>query len=376
MSIRSRLALTAIVASLVASGTAAAAPSAAAADGTQIQSITITVGDRTLVGAQLTSVTVRVHLTDPVGVQSQAGAMYDSYWPCPCVAIASFDSLGHRWKASPQAWGERLISLTLASGTPQDGVWVGRSMLGAINAGFWKPTVIHAGTLVQPPQPPGEIPDGYDFVSVPADIATAGTVHVRGDDWPVITLTIPSTVTPYGKPFVIGGYAMTARTHRPVPGLRVSAIADQSDPVLHEAGTATRTTSTGRWAITSIDWTPYWAVLWAPDRLGQAVTWVTAHRAHVRAVILSRTVSATSVRVGRSITVSGKVSPAAGLAVVLQRYYLGAWRTVYRSTGYHGTYGYLLLASPPRGSWYYRVRVIGSSELYGTVGPVFVLRGV
>lgn len=376
MNVRSRVAASLTTALLVMAGVASAPAASAADSGTQLVGITISVGDRTLVGGQLTSVTVRVHLVDPAGVHRSAGAMYDTYWDCPCVSIDSFDQYGRLWKASPQAWGERLLSLRLASGTAQDGIWVGSSMLGAANAGFWKPTAIHAGTLVQPPQPEGEIPDGYDFVGVPADIQAASTLHVRGDDWPVFSLRIPTTVTAYGKPFVISGYALTARTHRPVPGLRVAAVPRMSEPVLHEAGLATRTTSTGRWAVTSTDWTPYWAVSWAPDRLGQVVAWQSARRAHVRAVILSRTASATTVRVGSSITISGRVSPAAGLAVVLQRYYAGAWRTVYRSTGYHGTYGYLLVATPPRGSWLYRVQVIGSTELFGTTSPAFTLRAV
>lgn len=376
MNVRSRLVASLTTALLVMAGVASAPAATAADSGTQLVGITISVGDRTLVGAQLTSVTVRVHLTDPAGVQRSAGAMYDTYWDCPCVAIDSFDQNGRFWKASPQAWGERLISLRLASGTPQDGIWVGSSMLGAANAGFWKPTVIHAGTLVQPPQPDGEIPDGYDFVSVPADVQAASTVHVRGDDWPVISLSIPTTITAYGTPFAISGYALTARTHRPVAGLRVAAVADMSEPVVHEAGLATRTSATGRWAVTSTNPTPYWAVYWAPDRLGQVVAWQSARRPHVRAVILSRTASATSVRAGSSITISGRVTPAAGLAVVLQRYYAGAWRTVYRWTGYRGTYGYVLVATPPRGTWLYRVQVIGSTELFGTTSPAFTLRAV
>lgn len=374
MSIRSRFALTALAGVLVATGLAVAPPPpASAAEGTTIQSISITVGDRTLVGAQLTGLTVRVHLTDPVGVLPAAGAMYDNYWPCPCIALASFDQEGRRWKASPQAWGGRLIPLQLGSGTAQDGVWVGRSILGADDAGFWRPTVIHAGTLVQPPQPDGEIFDGFDFVPVPTDLALASQLHVRGDDWPVFSVIIPSAITPYGTPFVVSGYARTLRTHRPVAGLRVLVMPNGDGPMMGEVGIAVRTSSTGRWVLSSIDPTPYWSAYWAPDRLNQPVSFVTAKRVHVRAVILSRTVSATTVRVGQSITVSGRMGPP-GATVVLQRYYGGAWRTVSRSLSNRSTYS--LLATPPRGTWPYRVVVPGTWALYGTTGAAFRLRAV
>lgn len=365
----------AAVVAVVAGALGPAVSSASTTTRTQIVGMTLSVGDSSLVGAQLTPLTVRVHLTDPVGVMPDTGAIYDNLYRCPCVELLSFDGTGRMSTVSSQALGDRMVPLTLASGTALDGVWVGRTMLGAVDAGYWRPVAIHAGDLVAPPRDPGEIPAGYDFVDVPDAIKAATVVHVRGDDWPVLSLRIPTTITPVGQPFVVSGYAVTSRTHRALPGLRVVAIVDACDAHLHGVGTATRTSATGRWALTSTDYRRIWCLLWAPDARGFPVNYVAASRVHVRATVTVHA-AATSVHVGTSIAVTGRVRPATGLRVVLQRYYSRAWRTVGVTYATPGTGGYRLLATPPRGYWKYRVRVFGTTDLFGTTSGTFTLRGV
>ncbi|HET7901847.1 MAG TPA: hypothetical protein VFL59_11720 [Candidatus Nanopelagicales bacterium] len=341
---------------------------------TSISSLSLTSGTTSLAGAQLTTLTVRLHLVDPDGVVPRSGVSMDRGWNCPCVVLESQTSAGAPFRASPQAVGMRLMSLTLESGTSTDGVWTGRTFLGAGDAGFWRATGLDAGDF----QDTTDQPYPVSFVAMPADVEASAVVNLRGYDWPLMRVTVPSAITVVGQRFVVTGSIATSRTRRPVAGLRiVLGTGAMCTPLDACAGTAVRSTSTGGFALSSTDFHSTWAALWAQDANGFSVGYASAQRRHVRSTV---TVGShlTSVRAGTALKINGHVTPWAddlGAAhLVLQRYYSGTWHNVGTTSAYLG--GYALKAFPPRGSWMYRVRVLTGYDCFGTSSPTFTLRGV
>jgi len=348
--------------------------SAASTVPTVLESMSLATTATALTGAQLTTMTVSMHLVDPDGVVPRGGSLADRGWNCPCVWLESLTSAGANFRASPQATGGRLVSLTLTSGTATDGVWVGRTILGAGDAGIWRPTSLDAGDFVSTSQEPY----ASSFVAVPADITTATALNLRGYDWPLLTVRIPSAVTVVGQRFVITGTAMSSRTHRPVAGLRVVLGAGlMCSPLDHCVGTAVRTSSTGAFALSSTDFHRFWSALWAQDAQGFPVNFVQAQRMHVRYAVSLGAIR-TSAKAGSSLSVFGHVTPwvddLGAARLVLQRFYSGTWHNVGTTSAYPG--GYTLKAYPPRGSWQYRVRVVTGYDCIGTYSRTFSLRGV
>ncbi len=345
-----------------------AAPGAAAANTiTRVAGITMTAGSTTLVGAQTTTLTVRVHLVDPDGLPPTGCGAFDKGWgPGPCLMIESFTSGGAFYRASTQAVGGRLLLLRRVSGTDRDGVWAGTTRLGAIDAGIWRPVSITAGDLVAPDNPFAD-----SFVDLPAALVRTTSVNLRGRDWPIVSLQLPVLGVPAGSTFTVRGKVVLLVSRRAVPGLRI-LVANLCSPFDYLTVRSARTGVAGTFAVRSSVVDRDWCALWGTDAVGTPIGFKAVTKVFVRATVTSHA-SATSVRAGSTVVVTGRTAPTSVL-VALQRYQSGRWTQV-AAGGSDAAGGYRMTTRPGHGTWRYRVRVPGGIGFAGTIGSTFTLTG-
>ena len=201
---------------------------AQAASGTQLVGVTITADKTSLTGIQTATMTVGLHLTDPDGVQpSDNVVIFDGVdTVCPCAMVSG-----------------RFVRLDLTSGSPQDGVWTGTTVIGASARGHYQLQAVIAGTLRHPPEF-GGVQEWYDVNG--ADYGPG--LDISGTNWPVLTISAPRLVA-YGTPYVLTGKATYSDTGAPVVGVPVGVwnFYNPGD-VTAIPPTMVTTDSTGKWS--------------------------------------------------------------------------------------------------------------------------------
>ena len=296
--------------------------------------------DRIIIGGlSVEQLTVSVRMTDNVGVAEY----YDiGQGHVPYVRF------NHR--------GHTLVNLRLTAGTPQDGVWTGIAAVTSNWSGIAKPDGLYATD------------SAVNVLSVdPATVIDVPSVHVTSWNHPELKLTIsPAVITPpNGYTVTVQGYDRT--TGRPWANLPV--FADR----------AVRLDANGRYRYTvpggeiQVDAT---AVEVVGERIaGQPQTLISAAYAWPRyRYVVSAAPAATSVPAGTDVAVNGHLYPArAGKEVRLQRLSGTEWRTV--NTGVtRSSSRFTITATPPRGTWSYRVYAPGDDHV-GNTSAAFALTG-
>ncbi len=234
---------------------------------------------------------------------------------------------------------------------------------------------LHSGTLVN------DVGMG-DFAAVHTAVVAATHLSITGPDWPVLSIGPPAR-TPAGTPFLVRGTMVLSTSHRPVTGARVVVGSNYivgCHPFSRQSGeAAARTSSTGARSIVTTLMSDSWCVSYGPDQLGVPVQQALVVGRNVTATVTARA-SAAVVRIGSSETITGTVRPSA--TVRLDRLVAGTWRAVASVkpasclgpsglTPQHCTYR--LVVTPVRGTWSYRVSVLGTPLHFGTASPVFWL---
>ncbi|NHC43843.1 hypothetical protein [Motilibacter aurantiacus] len=362
------LALTAVAA--LATGLAAAPPAAQAAeDDTALTSLVVTVSDDSLVRSELVTLTVQARLTDPDGVTHRRGGVGgEAEDDCPCVVLRADGGV------APQAYNVRVVRLRLIEGTPQDGLWSGSAVLGAVNAGRWRATAVNAGDL--------QLPDltgaGPQPVPVKRLLGVEPAVNVRGRDWPLATLVTPKPGSVRaGNAYTVRGTFRYSRSGAPAPGQRLTLRSCIGD--LNETGTLLATVATradGTWSRRMTKPVGYWCLFFGETNLTlQPASRIVATRVFARAAVTAKA-SRRAVDAGTNVAVSGRAIGAS--TVRLQRRTGRTWVTV-GSTGTGGSntagsYTYLLRATPPRpGTWSYRVVGTGPGVVMTGTSPVVTI---
>lgn len=267
--------------------------------------------------------------------------------------------------AVPPPWRRKVV-FSLESGTPTDGVWVAHTTVTAADGGTWALTdLIYTGSS-----------------PAPAFAPAMPRVVVNGSDWPVIDVRRPLGVPGgYGSSAVLRGSVRTARTHRPIAGMRLSIWLEGSlepfpDNNLQTTGTAAnpmvhvRTDAAGEFS--------------SALRLDAGINLWVLRQSSTAAVLQQRyflvrwtrpTIAAhlaARVRAGRVVPVTGTVtrpvrsgeSPVQG--VVVQRKAGNRWLTVGASNVSRGRFSARIRV--PRGSWSVRVVSVHTAGWATTYG--------
>lgn len=332
-----------LVAALLPAGSAAALGPATQAT-TQLVSLDITPSRTTLRQAELARVTVTAHLSDPDPggvVPADRVVPGDRSMECPCVLVRGTGR-------TPQAWGARVLTLHLTSGTPNDGVWTASFLVGAADAGRWSVAQIAAGDL--------HLDDMFgDLLPVDRLLETVPAFDLQGSDFPELTLSLPRGPVRPGTTYAVSGTAHYATSHRPAVGLRLEVSYDACgwvDGVGSPAGVV-RVDARGRWQLRSRAVSGSWcAVFGATPGAREAVSQVSVSRMFLNAAVTARP-SSTSVRRGARVTVSGQITPAS--SGVLQQLSGRRWVRV-RDIPFGRSFS-VRVPTSPRGTSTYRVRV-------------------
>lgn len=282
--------------------------------------------------------------------------------PCPCVIVRRVSVAG----LSQAAW-RRVVSLSLQSGSAQDGIWVGGFTLGAIANGTWAATEIAAGDLRREQDSP------YDVNTVGVDdfVDVVPTVAVTGSDWPVLSLALPRGPVPFGTAYVVSGTARYSATHAPAARLPVEVRHSYCDESGGGQLLATVTTdAAGRFTATGRQAAGTWCAFLGAGAGAQPVSSVTMHRAFVRSRAAVR-LSSSVVRVGRTVTVRG--TTAGAMEAVVERLQARRWVRVKTVAGTRWS----LTFAPRRGTTTLRVRVLpDTSNALPFTTPAFLVRAV
>ncbi len=357
-----------VLAAALALATAGPTVPAAATTPTRVAGITLSVGDPSLVGGQLTTLRARVHLVDPDGIAPTTCAYGDMLiGGGPCLLVAVTDSAGQYWRATTQANGFRIVRLALVAGTLADGTWQGTTLVGAADAGFWRPAAITAGDLRADYGPWMD-----SFVPVDPSLRAGVAVNLRGSDWPIVSLALPAP-TPLGTPFTIRGRVVTSRTGRPVVGA-VVVLCLEERPIFSFPAWCHRvhTGAAGSFAYRGTAAATGWYASFGVDAVRNAVQSKFAQGPNVRQVVSARA-SSTAVPRGRSIVISGALGWNTTLPVSLQRRVGTRWRTIAVAPVSATSGAYRIRTSPPRGRWSYRVAARPTSALLAGVSRTLVV---
>lgn len=329
-----------------------------------------------LVGPQVGYLDVSVRLIDPAGVPTgRSFFTTDDFEPvidCPCVQVSAPKVLG-------QASTALRATLQLVSGTSTDGTWTAHLPVTAAAAGTWGIDYVGFPARTEHPESaPGTI-------SRPAKTAVP-TVPLNGKDPVFLSVkpakrgTVERTSAPVG--FVVSAYLASSR--QPVAGARllVRSTSEGDLTILQSLPTtALRTNAAGqaRWSLPgpkvggvfTVERPLRGAVAYGGYRAGEhTLSGLAVFTGHVTARPAAR-----SVRAGHNIAVTGTTN---STYVVLQRRVSGRWRTAgqtYLSCA--STCSYRLTATPPRGTWSYRVvQTEGANGSTRAATRAFTLRGV
>ncbi len=359
----------------LAAALGAATPStpALARTTTQVAGITMTLSPGTLTGTQTATLTVHVHLVDPDGVApTDCGIADRGYGPGPCLYLTSFDASGNRASASTQAVGGKLVHLSLdPGGTLQDGTWSGTAGMGAVDTGTWRPTQITAGDLIAPPD------IFYNtLVPLPKAITDSTAVTLKGRNWPILSLQLPAAGSVRaGQLFTVRGTVRLLTTRTPVKGALVRVGWGICGPLEFGRTSVVRTNAAGAWSLRTRVVAADWCGLWGRGSLFPPLEYKAVHRAFSRATVTTH-VGTHTLALGHSSAITGVVAPATDPAagsvkVVLQRFHGGSWHQVDTGLVSFPSGRYRLLATPPRGTWAYRVSVPAGYSYTGALGHRF-----
>ena len=273
------------------------------------------------------------------------------------------------------------VTLALVAGTRTLGTWSATWKVASPWSGTWTVTRILgcvSGGVMAGDQPMFDVR--------PPDVGLARTVTVTGTKAPTMTMTRTPTIAPYGKNQLIR-FTYRNGNGTPLAGRRI-AVGWDTECGFYGWGAITATLDTkGSYAVNRSaantagkgDRCPMLTTpqgLVDPNVTGAVMLYERTSNAWWFKTV-TYALSTTSVRLGRSATVSGVVSPVDGAGVVLQRYQNRRWR----SAGYapvRASGRYTLYAAPPtRGTWTYRVLAMPGTyarELVPTPTRTFTVR--
>jgi hypothetical protein len=215
-----------------------------AGGGTRLVAASLSVDKADLTGADLATMTVAVHLSDPNGIAPADMQLTDvNGMRCPCVSLGIADSEGLYSPATTQADDSRLLSLLLTSGTATDGTWSASTTVGAANAGHWALNWIAAGSLKSGPG------YGSDFGPYPVDGDSLGAaVDIAGSNWPVMRVDALHAPVAITTAYPARGYAYFSDSGQPAADLTLD-ISTTACPFNYSATYDHRvqTDSSGHW---------------------------------------------------------------------------------------------------------------------------------
>ena len=355
------------------------APAALAADAPPppvVSELTLQGPPGRLVGAQVGYLDVSVHLTDAAGVPTGRSFFevndFEPVINCPCVQLVAPKVLG-------QASIILRATLRRTTGTGTDGTWTAHVPVTAAAAGTWRVQYLGFPARVDHPEnAPGS-------TYTPPKTAVP-TVPVNGSD-PVVLSVRPvgrGTVERTSAPVAFVVSASLASSHRPVVGARLlvrTTINDDLTILPSIPTTAVRTNAQGqaRWSVPgtkvgglfTVERPLRGAVAFGGFSPGESVL---LDLAPFTGQLTARP-AVTSVRAGRNIAVTGSTNSS---HVVLQRRVSGRWSSVgEKYLDCVATCSYRLTATPPKGTWSYRVvQTAGANGSARAATRAFTLRGV
>jgi len=298
-------------------------------------------------GLNTVTVTVMVHLTDPVGVVESSAS--ETGAPLPQVGLSRVSSPGTAGAPSQDS-----RDLNLASGTGRDGVWTAAIRVPSTYDGSWQVTAVWA-TNSQ---------DGSLFVD-PRKVGITRTLTVRGSRQPSLSLGFSPKVPVGNQAVNIKGRAVDADTGRPLAGILLNLGAGSENCGVFDYGGAGSVTTNAKGYYVfrrAPDANVFCVISTIPPKRGAIDRYSTTTLLYRSGgVLVQPTISAsvdhTPIHLGETVAIRGSVAPSTFVypGVFLQRYSGGHWRTVgtahVRASGRYTAY-----ATPPtRGNHRYRV---------------------
>jgi hypothetical protein len=303
----------------------------------RLHAITVSSRSITVAGLDVVNLTVSVRLTDDVGV----------------VDYSDITGLNVPYLYYEPA--DTFVRLHLAGGTAQDGVWSGVVAVTSAWHGAVRPSRLYVTDAA------------LNTLNVdPRTLAGTPVVAVTGSHHPALTLTIsPNPVSAPAVP-TLHVQAHDADTGRTWPYLPL---------VIGGAGRGT-TDASGRFQVRLPDLPDLvTANVDGPANPGQPTTviaeasTIVGYRYAVTAAPALATVPART-----NVDVHGQLWPrTSDRPVQLQRRYRRGWRTVNTAPAGPGT-AFTVIATPPLGTWSYRIYVPGDSNIVDNFSPTFTLR--
>jgi hypothetical protein len=328
----------------------------------------LTLNQPSINGAQLGTFTISLHLRDPGGVQPSEGVSNaNKLMLCPCVRLETVDSSGQAlpWHQG-QAMNIRAVSLTLASGSDQDGTWTGTTTVGAINHGHWQLTGVDAGSLHS-----NSGPNGLPSWQAVNGAAYGATAQVPGTTWPVLTINKPTTTVPYGSSYRLTGKAYYAFNRAPAAGIRVGVSDEDPDvwplaPVYHYA----TTDKNGNWSVVADDPTDRIGVIFGAASVATSSS--THDVQYVSVLVISArpihwVVGVTTGTSGTLHTIAVQLRPHLPTQLQLQRHDSDGWHVV--ATHVSASNGRFTFSTSRHGTWRVRALLGGQPINEGHVAP-------
>lgn len=200
-------------------------------------------------------------------------------------------------------------------------------------------------------------------------LSTASNAAVPGTRTS-LSIALNTSKVVYGKPVTVTGYLRRTDTGAVLPGRSVQLLACTPGTLTCSVVKTGTTASTGK---VSLAYVPklHRDLRLRYLRTTDAFLSVTtgAKRVYVKALVTSA-ISKTSMLLGSTATVSGKVSPAhSGKRVYLQRYTSTGWKSVaYKTLGTTGTASFSVKPTS-RGTWRYRLYFGGDADHLANWSP-------
>lgn len=353
---QARMPVAAITAVLVASLLGALPVAAADADPPQLVDVTLSTSAISVAGLDVETITVSVHLTDDVGVEPRFDM---SFFPWPHVVLSRTDGKTGAWR------------LTLASGTPADGIWTGEVIVASTDDGLWRVSAVRAMDT-----------SANELDIDPATVGIVRTLDVTGTHQPRLSFGFaPKPATP-GQPIIAKGRLTYADTGQPIPG-QVLLVGYDNSCADYDAlgGRRIRTNTNGyyRFAVPLIEDSVFLSCVFlvrplpvSPsgsfNSLDVGIIAARGGFPQMRVLVTARP-SSHAVPLGSRIRIDGQVRPRIqNVRIYLQRWTADGWRVESYAT-IRASGRYTLFARPPRQGTF-RYRVIRPSIPPGLVGGV------
>lgn len=346
-----RIAVTAFL--FAAGGAVAAAPAAVAAVDKAppvLQGITVSPDAVSVAGIDLVPVTVTAHLTDESGVEvvSEVGGGRAPYIALKRVA-----------GGDPATQG---AELSLASGTPQDGMWSATIQVPSTWDGQWEVSQLVA------------LDSAFNRLDVDPPDTPATKLDVTGTHMPAVTMRFAPDPLVGDGPLTVEGRFYYEDSGEGIPNQPIFFGHDNlcveysatPNGTTNADGTFSKVYPKGDGYLQCVG-------ILRPSNVADTPAFIVVASRHPRVKpVVTATASKTTVRTGTKVTFTGTVVPE-GYSVNLQQLRNSAWRTV-DSAVVNDRGGFTLDATPKAvGTYHYRVIVPSDDpELVGVSETIVV----